>query len=127
MVNEEKVILMTKLAAYEEGEGKKYVSIAKYFRSDYISSQLLRSLLAGTVAFIGILGVMVFYNFEFFMQDIYNADMVAFAKKVGIVYAVCMGVYLVISYILALYRYNRAKQSLKQYYVNLRKLYKLYE
>ena len=36
MLNAERVILMTRLAAYENGEGKKNVAIGKYFRSDYI-------------------------------------------------------------------------------------------
>ncbi len=127
MVDEKKVILMTKLASYEEGEGKKYVTIAKYFRGDYISSQLLKSLIAGTLAFIAVLGVFAFYNMEFFMEDIYNADLVGFARKIGLIYIVCIGIYLVISYILAVYRYNKARESLKSYYVNLRKLYKYYE
>ncbi len=127
MVNKEKVILMTKLASYEQGEGKKVVPIANYFRTDYISSQLLRSFLAGTFAFIVIVGVMIFYNFEFIMQDIYNTDLLAFAKKVGTIYGVCMGVYLLLSYIMAAYRYSRARSSLKGYYADLKRLNKFYE
>ena len=34
MLNEERVILMTKLAAYEQNEGRKMVAVGKYFRSD---------------------------------------------------------------------------------------------
>ena len=34
MLNEEKVRVMTKLAIYEQGEGKKYLPISKYYRSD---------------------------------------------------------------------------------------------
>ena len=33
MINEEKVKLMTKMASYEAGEGKKYLAVCKYFRS----------------------------------------------------------------------------------------------
>ena len=35
MLNEEKVILMTQMASYEENEGKKNMAIGRYFRSDY--------------------------------------------------------------------------------------------
>lgn len=122
MVNEEKVILMTKLASYEQGEGKRVVPIAGYFRTDYISSQLLKSFLAGTIAFLAILGIFLFYNFELIMGDVYNTDLLAFAKKVGLIYVICMAVYLVASYALAVFRYNRAKTSLKTYYMNLKKL-----
>ena len=39
MLNEERVILMTKLAAYEQNEGMNMVAVGKYFRSDYIGIQ----------------------------------------------------------------------------------------
>lgn len=125
MVNEEKVILMTKLASYEAGEGKKYVSIANYFRTDYISSQMLKSVIAGVIAFMTIIGVYIFYNFEMLMENIYSIDLMAFAKKVGILFAVCLGIYVVISYLLAVYRFNKARGSLKTYYNNLKKLERL--
>ena len=35
MLNEERIILMTKLASYESGEGKKCAATGSYFRSDY--------------------------------------------------------------------------------------------
>ena len=43
MINEEKVAVMTRMAAYETGEGKKDIAVCGYFRSDYIGFQLLKS------------------------------------------------------------------------------------
>ena len=124
MINEEKVILMTKLASYEQGEGKKYVPIINYFRTDYISSQLLKSFIAGTAAFLAIMGIYLFYNFEMLIEDVYNIDFVEFGKKIGSIYLMLMAVYLVATYVLALIRYNRAKKSLKNYSANLKRLEK---
>ena len=45
MLNEEKIILMTQMASYEENEGKKNMAIGRYFRSDYIAIQVLKSVL----------------------------------------------------------------------------------
>ena len=45
MLNEERIILMTRMAAYEEGEGKKNVKIGNYFRSDYIAVQVLKAVI----------------------------------------------------------------------------------
>ena len=42
MLNEEKIILMTQMASYEENEGKKNMAIGRYFRSDYIAIQVLK-------------------------------------------------------------------------------------
>ncbi len=124
MIDENKVILMTKLAAYEQGEGKKYTSIAGYFRTDYVSSYLLGSIIAGTLAFAAVVGVYIFYSFETIMENVYETDFMALGKKVGTYYLVFMGIYLLFTYILALYRYSKAKSSLKTYYNNLKKLEK---
>ena len=51
MLNEEKVILMTQMASYEENEGKKNMAIGRYFRSDYIAIQVLKSILCATIAY----------------------------------------------------------------------------
>ena len=45
MLNEDRIILMTKLASYENGEGRKNVAIGNYFRSDYIGIQTAKSVL----------------------------------------------------------------------------------
>ena len=42
MLNEERVILMTKLASYEANDGRRNVAIGSYFRSDYIGWQVLK-------------------------------------------------------------------------------------
>lgn len=124
MINEEKVILMTKLASYEEGEGKKYVPIINYFRTDYISSHLLKSFIAGTLAFLSVIGVYIFYNFEAIMADVYNIDFVEIAKTLGKYYLILIVVYLLITYVVSAFRYSRARKSLKVYYNNLKRLEK---
>jgi len=124
MVNEEKVILMSKLASYEQGEGKKYVSIANYFRTDYISSQVLKSLVAGIIAFVAVIGVYLFYNFEVILENVYTMDLLGMATGAGKVFVVCIVIYMLLSYGLAVYRYRRARNSLKNYYNNLKRLEK---
>ena len=127
MLNEETVILMNQLASYEENEGKKNVAIGNYFRSDYIGFQMLKSIISATIAFVIVFGMFVFYDFEVFMQDLYKMDLLAFAKNVLIAYAVTVGGYVLITYIVCLNRYNKAKKSLKCYYNNLKKLSGIYE
>ncbi len=122
MLNEEKIILMTKMASYEEHEGKKNVAITKYFRSDYISYQILKSVISATLAFLLFFAIFIFYDFEVFMQDIYKIDLLVFARNVLIAYAVTVGGYVLITYVVSLYRYNKAKKSMKCYYNNLKKL-----
>ena len=127
MLNEDRIILMTRLASYEASEGKKNIAIVKYFRSDYISMQVFKSVICGTIVFALVVMLGVFYDFEYFMQDIYKMDLLQFGKRIGLIYILTVGIYAMISYVLAVYRYNRARQSLKTYYGNLKKLGKYYE
>ncbi len=127
MLNEERVILMTKLASYEAGEGKKNVAIGSYFRSDYIGWQVLKSIISASIAFVVVFAMYIFYDFEVFMMDIYKMDLLEFCKNVLTWYAAVVGGYAVLSYIIYTYRYSKARKSLRLYYKNLRKLANMYE
>ncbi len=127
MLNEERIKLMTKMASYEANEGKKNVSIGSYFRGDYIGLQVIRSIISGTIGFFIVFAMFIFYDLETFMQDIYKMDLLQFGKNVIIAYLVFVIVYAFISYGVYMYRYARAKKSLKTYYNNLKKLSYLYD
>lgn len=127
MINEERVILMTKLASYEANEGKKNVAIGSYFRSDYIGWQVLKSIISATIAFAVVFAVYIFYDFELFMTDIYKMDLLEFATTILTYYLVTVGVYAVISYIVYAYRYSRAQKSLRLFQQNLKKLAIMYK
>lgn len=127
MLNEERIILMTHMASYEEHEGKKNVAVGNYFRGDYIGFQVLKSIISATIAFVIVFGMFIFYDFEAFMQDIYKMDLLVFAKNVLIAYFLMVGGYIIITYIVYWIRYNKVKKSLKCYYSNLKKLSGIYE
>lgn len=118
---------MTRMASYEEHEGKKDISIIHYFRGDYIGFQVLKSVIAATISFFALFVVYLFYNFEELMQNVYQMDLLAFGKNVIILYLCTVGVYAVISYVIFASRYGRARKSLKHYYDNLKKLSGMYE
>lgn len=126
MLDEKRIKLMTRMASYEETEGKKMIPIGNYFRNDYISFQVVKTAISATVAF-GLIFVMyVYYDLEAFIQDIYKMDIVGMAKSVLTVYATTVGIYVLIAYILYSYRYDKAKKSLKSYYSALRRLSAMY-
>lgn len=127
MLNKERVILMTKMASYEETEGKKNRSVISYFRGDYIWFQVLKSVVCGTIAFGVIFGMYVFYDFEVFMLDIYKMDLMEFGKSILMKYLFVIGIYSIISYAIYAYRYAKAKKGMKLYLNNLRRLAAMYD
>ena len=126
MLNEKRIILMTKMASYEANEGKKNVAIGSYFRSDYIGWQVLKSIISASIAFVVVFGMYIFYNFETFMTDIYKMDLLEFARQVLTTYLWMVGIYAVISFVVYTIRYSRAVKSLRLYQMNLRRLAEMY-
>lgn len=127
MLNEERIRLMTKLAAYEENEGKKTIPISNYFRGDYISFQVVKGALSATIAFCVVIAMYVYYDLELFLEDVYKMDVVSLLKTVVTAYAAILIGYMLISYIVYSYRYTKAKQSLHRYFMQLRELQAMYE
>ncbi len=127
MISEQRVKLMTRLAAYEEGEGKKNAAIGSYFRGDYISLQILKSIACATLSFALLVGLYVLYDSELFVSGIYEIDILEYVKKIILYYVGFTAVYVIISYIVYAIRYRKAKRRLRVYFNNLRRLQILYQ
>ncbi|MBQ7955039.1 MAG: hypothetical protein IJ282_04765 [Lachnospiraceae bacterium] len=127
MLNEERIILMTKLASYEAHEGKKNGAIGSYFRSDYVGIKVLGSMVCAAIVFAVCFALYIFYDFEVFMQDIYKMDLFLFAQNVLIAFLVFVAGYGLLSYVIYTVRYSKAKKAQKNYYNNLKKLASMYE
>ncbi len=126
MLSEERVILMTRMASYEQGEGRQNVKIGNYFRSDYIALQTLKAIICGILVFGIGLGLYVLCHFEELMENLYKMDLLAFAREILQYFVALVGGYAVFVYLVCTWRYAAAKKSLKCYYHNLKKLNSLY-
>jgi len=127
MLNQERIRLMTKMAAFEEIEGKKDISVNGYFRGDYISFQVLKSAIYATFGFAVALLMYILYDLETFLTDFYKMDIVAFCHDVLIRYVAVVVVYVLISYFVYSYRYNKARRHIRNYGAQLRELHEMYE
>jgi len=126
MIHEERVVLMTRMQAYEDKGGKKDIAIANYFRGDYIGLQMLKSVIYMTVA-LGILYAgYIFYNLEEFMKNLYQMDWIEYAKTLITNYLILVILYVVATYLVYAHRYTKAKKSLKKYYGSLKRLSAMY-
>lgn len=126
MLDKQRIILMTHLAAYDSRDGKKDVAVNGYFRGDYISFQLLKSAIYATVGFFLAVAMYVLYNLEEFLNDFYKMDFVEFLKEILSKYWLVLAVYLVVSYFVYVYRFSRAKNHIRKYRQLLRALAQLY-
>ena len=127
MVNKERVILMTKMSAFRQREGKKTAAINQYFRSDYVGYQVLKSVISATIVYVILIATYIMFHFEELMQNIYNMNLMAFARRLLVYYILLTGAYAIVSYVIYSIRYTKMRGSMKTYYSDLKRLAKLYE
>lgn len=127
MLNEDRIKLMTKMAAYETREGKKEIPISKYYRIDYITFHMLKTAVSTTIAFCLIVAMWVFYKAEFFLKNIHKMDLFELGKSIFKYYAIVMVLFLIIAYFVYMIKYSNAKRGVKRYYGQLKRLSMLYD
>lgn len=126
MISEEKVKVMNKLAMYEQGEGRKYLPVSKYYRSDYIGLALIKNFFLVTIGYVLILAGVAAYFAEYLMNNIHKMNLINMGIYILAGYVVMLVLYSLLTYIQYSVKYHCAKKSVKAYYAELTKLNKLY-
>ena len=126
MIDKDRIMLMTRMASYENTEGKKMIRITDYFRGDYVAFGMLKTAVAVTISFLTVVGIYVFCNADKFIAEFYETDFAVMLKKLTSTYAVVMVIYLLIAFILYSYRYTQARKSVRVYRKALKKLISMY-
>lgn len=126
MLNQERVCEMTRMAIFDQNEGRECKPMIQYFRKDYISKELLKSFITGTAAFALILGIFVLYDAESLMNQLNTMDIQKIVINGILCYVVFMAVYSLITYMVYYARYSKGRMKVKKYYAHLKKVNKLY-
>ena len=126
MLNEEKVKMMNRLAMYEQDEGKKYLPVSKYYRTDYIGLALIKNFFLVTIGYGLMLVGLAAYFGEYLMENIHKMNLVRMGIYIVVGYAGVLLLYSLVTYIQYSVKYHRAKKSVKRYYEELTRLEKIY-
>lgn len=127
MLSEEKIKIMTNLAMFEKHEGKKIFPVNRYFKSDYISSRLLRSFFSYTASFFLCLILWGLYHMERWLGIMEFETLKAIGIRIGTFYCAGLAGYLIISLYIYKKRYEYASRGVKVYIAKLKRLDKRYE
>ena len=84
----EKIMLMTRMASFEQEEGRKALRICNFFRSDYVILNVVKSVVSSTIAFALLLGLYIYYNIDSLMQEVYSMDLIKTGRSV-LTYCFC--------------------------------------
>lgn len=126
MLNNRKVRLMTRLAMYEQTEGKEDVRLSKYFRTDYVRLNLLKSVVAVTVGYLLILLLLVVYHSEYLIREAVTLDYRGMLMRYAGIYIIILAVYCSLCTIGYMVKYRTSRKKLAKYFRMLRKLRSIY-
>ena len=115
-----RVMLMTRMASFEDNEGKEAIRICNYFRSDYVCLNVLRAVVSATVSFFLVLALYVYYDIDRLLQEIYTMDLMAMGRKLVTAFGI-------IAYVVYSFRFDWAKKHLNDYNYALRELQNMQE
>ncbi|MBQ9361330.1 MAG: hypothetical protein IJT96_09880 [Lachnospiraceae bacterium] len=121
-IDGDRVKLMTRMASFEENEGKEAIRICNFFRSDYVCLNVVRAIVSATVSYFLVLGLYIYYNIDQLLQGIYTMDLMATGRKLVTAYVIFAGAFGIIAYVVYSFRYDWAKKHLNDYNYALREL-----
>ncbi len=127
MLNEDKIKLMASIALFEKKEGKYTFVVNRYFKSDYIGRNMVRSFIGYT--FCWLLGLFLLFLYK--AEDIFSVmsleELQKYGEKLIIGYVAGLVVYLAVTVVVYFIKYNHGVQGMKVYMAKLRRLEKRYE
>lgn len=126
MLDEKKIRLMTRLAIYEQNEGKKELPTSKYYRTDYLALKMINSAIVMSLGYILLLGTIAFINLEELLSELVKMDLPALGRNILIIYAVLFVINMAATYFIESYRFKKARTNLNEYNVLLKELYAMY-
>lgn len=127
MLDEKRIRIMTRLALSEEKHGKENFNIGKYYKSDYIRYSLLKTILAVTVGYVLILGMIALYHAEYLIANATRLDYRSLGIYILGIYLLIVVAYSGITMAISKVKYARAVRFEKKFGNVLGILHKLYE
>lgn len=127
MIKEDRVILMTRLAVYEQKEQKRALAVSKYYRTDYISVKMIETAIATTLGYLILLFLGVFMKADYLSKHIVSMNLLELGKWLIAAYIIMLAAFLMLAYIIYSIRYRKIQKSLKNYGEDLKQLYLMYK
>lgn len=122
-MDEQRIWKMCRLALFEQEEGKKELTIASYYRRDYVGLGLLSNFVQVTVVYLLILAAVVIMKLDYLMNNFDKLDYVTIAAAMIAGYLLLIGLYSVLVFTLRRLKYLRARKKVRDYYIKLNELY----
>jgi uncharacterized membrane protein YesL len=126
MLNNSKIRLMTKLAVYENKEGKEDIRLSKYYKTDYVRYQVIKSVICATFGYALVLLLILLYRSEYIIANAVVLDYKTIGTYILGFYIMIVVVYGLASMVGYSIKYDRSRKKLGRYFKLLKRLNKIY-
>ncbi len=127
MLNNEKIRVMTKLALYEQKEGKEDIRMGKYYKTDYVRLEVLKTVVNITIGYALILLMIGIYKAEYIISKAVTLDFPRIGQYILGFYIIIMTIYVISSIIGYSFKYDKSRKALGKYYKVLKRLLNIYD
>ena len=128
MLNNEKIILMTKLSLYEHKNYKSEIKSSKFFKSDYMAIKMFNSFLCVTVAYVLCLLVGIMYSSDSLLANMTTTGQLTALLIMAIIgYVAITVVYMIFSYAFFSHKFRKIRKNLIEYNGDLKTLHRIQE
>ncbi len=127
MLDERKVKMMTRLALYEETQGKEDLRICEYYKNDYVGMHVVSSIIWVTIGYVCLAALIVLAGFNEIMSSLSNSMVIMLVLIFVVGYFGLLVIYGIISGSIFGKKYRDAKRRVKRYNYYLVRLIKWYE
>lgn len=128
MLNNEKIILMTKLSLYEQKNQKKEIKTSRYFKGDYMSIKMLSSFVCVTLGYLLCLALWFMYSSANVISSLTTTrSFTVLVVVLVLIYIVVTVLYMIFSYAFYSHRFRQIRKNLKEYNGDLKTLHRIQE
>lgn len=126
MLNNRKIRIMTKLASYEQKQGRDDIRLSKYYKTDYVRLHILNTIMSVTFGYLLILVMIGIYKSEFLIENAVTLDYKMIFTKILGFYLILLTLSIVGTLIGYSIKYDKSRKQLAVYFKMLKKLRLMY-
>lgn len=128
MLNNEKIILMTKLSLYEQKNQKKEIKSSRFFRGDYMSLRMIGSFICVTLSYLLCLVLWFMYKSDKVVSKLTTTGrLIALVVAIILIYVIAVAAYMIFSYAFYSHKFRNVRKNLKEYNGDLKTLHRIQE
>ena len=127
MINEQKVKQLYKVALYEQKEERMHRQIGRYYRKDYITKEILKSIFTGTMAYLFMSMLWIASRWQQLIEQMNQMDLKGLITPAVVAYIGFMALYMGATYLIYRGKYEEIQKLVEKYEDELQTLHGMYE